>query len=137
MVKKYKSKFEGEVSKVLGKRAKYESTKIHFTQPAVERIYMPDWQIGENTFIETKGKLDLDTRKKMLWVIEQHPDKKFYMLFQNAHNRITKRSNTTYADWCDKNNIEWAHYPDGIPDHWFGTEINADQPSNRKRKRKC
>ena len=119
---KFKSKFEQIVSKVLGKRAQYEPDKIKFVQPAVDRTYIPDWKIGEHVYIETKGKLDLETRKKMVWVKEQHPQLKFYILFQNAFNRITKRSNTTYADWCDRNGFEWGHYPHGIPEHWFEQE---------------
>lgn len=135
---KFKSKFEQTVSKVLGNRAKYEPDKIRFVQPAVERTYIPDWKIGEHVYIETKGKLDLETRKKMVWVKDQHPHCKFYILFQNAFNRITKRSNTTYADWCDRNGFEWGHFPDGIPEHWFKVEEQTvvHQKDNRNPRRR-
>lgn len=116
---KYKSKFEQAVSKVLGKKVKYEPDKLKFTQPAVERTYIPDWKIKTGVYIETKGKLDLESRKKMVWVKEQYPEFTFYFLFQNAHNRLTKRSKTTYAEWAEKNGFQWAHFPDGIPNEWF------------------
>lgn len=129
----FKSKFEQAVSKVLGKRAKYEPDKLSFTQPAVERTYIPDWKIGETTYIETKGKLDLETRKKMVWVKEQYPHYTFYLLFQNAFNRINKRSNTTYADWAERNGFEWAHWPNGIPEEWFKDVFKI--PNRNKRRR--
>lgn len=119
---KFKSKFEQQIAGILGKRAEYEPDKLTFIQPAVERTYVPDWKIGDNTYIESKGKLDLETRKKMVWVKEQYPHCKFYILFQNAFNRITKRSNTTYAEWAERNGFEWGHFPNGIPPEWFNME---------------
>ena len=131
----FKSKFEQTVAQTLGKRAVYEPDVLPYEQPAVQRKYTPDWKIGEKTYIETKGKLDLETRKKMVWIKEAYPDYKFYFLFQNAHNRITKRSKTTYGEWATDNGFEWAHFPDGIPEEWFGeTIVHKNSSTNGKRR---
>lgn len=114
----YKSKFEAKVAKVLGKSAKYEADYIEFVQPEKRRKYLPDFKVGEKTYIEAKGKLDMETRKKHEWIKQQRPDITIYMLFQNAFNKIRKGSPTTYADWAEKVGIEWADFGMGIPKHW-------------------
>jgi hypothetical protein len=39
------------------------------------------------------------------------------MVFQNSKGKIRKGSKTTYADFCDKNNIVWADKT--IPTAWY------------------
>jgi len=106
---KYKSNFEAEVAAYYKNQLVYETKKIKFQQPAVDRTYNPDFTSPkiENLYIETKGKLSIDDRKKHLLLKEQHPDKEIVLLFQNANNKITRRSNTSYGDWCDTNGIIW------------------------------
>lgn len=116
---KFKSNFERQVRKLLPKWIKYEVSKVHFKQPEKDRIYNPDWTVRDNVFIETKGKLDLATRQKHLWIKQQHPEITVYFLFMNAFNRITKKSKTTYADWAEANGFEWADFKVGIPLHWI------------------
>lgn len=133
----YKSKFEATVAEVLGDRAEYEPDIIKFVQPAVDRKYIPDWKLRENVYIETKGKLDLETRKKMLWVKEQHPEITIYFLFQYANNKITKRSKTTYRDWCAKYGFECADFTqDGIPEHWFDNNNGYKETSKTTKRRR-
>lgn len=103
----YKSGFEMDVAAFYGKQVEYEPTVIPFVQPEVKRKYLPDFRIKENVFIETKGKLALEDRKKHLWIKEQHPEITIIFLFQNSQNKLTRRSNTTYGDWCDANQIPW------------------------------
>ena len=38
-------------------------------------------------------------------------------LFYNANQKIKKGSKTSYADWCDKKGIKWAHKH--IPREWL------------------
>jgi mannosyltransferase OCH1-like enzyme len=106
---KYKSNFEADVAAYYKDQLEYEVTKIKFQQPSVNRTYNPDFTPTkiENLFIETKGKLSMDDRKKHLLLKDQHPDKEIVLLFQNSNNKITRRSNTTYGDWCDANDIIW------------------------------
>ncbi len=130
---KYKSKFEAQIAAEIGDRVQYEPDKLKFVQPPAQRVYIPDWKIADGVYIESKGKFTLDDRKKMAWVKEQYPRYRFYLLFQNAYNRITKRSRTTYAEWAENNGFEWGHFPDGIPQHWFeqGETSFGNQKDNR------
>lgn len=90
---------------------KYEPDKFKYIQPAQERTYTPDFRTGRRKlYLEAKGKLDLDTRKKMLWFKESNPDIRIIFLFQNADNKLTKRSKTTYGEWATANGFEWLDY---------------------------
>lgn len=110
----FKSKLEEKVWAVLKKNfpsVKYEPQKYKFIQPEIERTYIPDFKTGRsNIYIEAKGKLDLDTRKKMLWFRDSNPNIRIVFLFQNPDNKITKRSKTTYAMWATDNGFEWLDF---------------------------
>jgi len=116
---RFKSLFEVLISKTLGSRATYEPDKFTYSIPATKHIYTPDFKLSEGAYIEGKGIWDAADRKKMLLVKAQYPEIRFYMLFQNAHKRLSKKSKTTYANWCDKHGLEWGHMPSGIPKHWL------------------
>lgn len=115
----FKSKFEQQVREALPNSVEYEPEALPFVQPAVKRKYIPDWKVRDGVFIETKGKLTAEDRKKMIWVKEQYPTYTFYMLFMNASNKIRKGSPTTYGDWASKSGFEWADFRDGIPKKWL------------------
>jgi hypothetical protein len=71
-------------------------------------VYNPDFIDHANkTIFETKGLFDAADRRKILAVIEQNPDWRVVLVFQNPQRRISKASKTTYAQWCDKNEVEW------------------------------
>jgi hypothetical protein len=108
----------------------YEPDKLPFVQPAVERYYVPDFKLGKDNYVEVKGRLTLEDRKKMLWVKEQHPDKLFRIIFGNGNNKITKKSRTTYLDWALENGFEAIDVKDPIPTHWF-----KEKDENRKPKK--
>lgn len=116
----YKSKFESEIAQKYPQLG-YEEDILHYIVPETKRKYVTDWKIRENVYIESKGKLTAEDRKKLLFVKEQHPEIKLYILFQNASNKITKRSKVTYAAWCEKNGIEWADWrtTKTIPEDWL------------------
>jgi hypothetical protein len=101
-------------------KAEYEKDKIAYLQPAKYRGYFPDWKIGPNTYIETKGRFTVYDRQKMLWVIQDNPGIKLYMLFQNAQVTLSKSSKTTYRMWCEKHGIECADISEiNIWRKWF------------------
>lgn len=109
----FKSKFESEVYKKLKRHykiCKYEPDKFDYIQPVIHRKYIPDFKMGRNLYIEAKGKLDLATRKKMIWFRDSNPHITIIFLFMNANNKITKRSKTTYAMWAEKNGFLWLDY---------------------------
>jgi hypothetical protein len=110
----FKSKLEEKVWAVLKKNfpsVKYEPNKFKFIQPEIERTYIPDFKTGRsNIFLEAKGKLDLETRKKMVWFRDSNPTIRIIFLFMNPDNKITKRSKTTYAMWATDNGFEWLDF---------------------------
>lgn len=110
----FKSKLEERVWETLKKNfpsVKYEPDKYKYVQPAMDRTYTPDFKTGrKKLYLEAKGKLDLETRKKMLWFKECNPDVRVIFLFQNPDNKLTKRSKTTYGMWAEANDFEWLDY---------------------------
>jgi hypothetical protein len=50
-------------------------------------------------------------------VRECHPELDIRFVFGNAQTRLSKRSATTYAAWCDKHGFKWAHKH--VPDEWL------------------
>ncbi len=106
----FRSGLEHEFSKLLIAKNinhSYEKHKLSFIQPESSHKYVPDFHLPDyNLFIETKGRLQSSERKKMLLVVEQHPDKNFLFVFGQPNNTISKTSKTTYTGWCKKNNIK-------------------------------
>lgn len=97
--------------------ATFEQHRLPFEQPAKRRHYTPDFVLPNGIVIETKGLFAAEDREKMLLVITQHPHLDIRMVFSNAKAKLRKGSSTTYASWCDKNGIRWAHKT--IPAEWL------------------
>ena len=99
----------------------YEEEKITYTIPETLHKYTPDFRIKKSNnrilYIETKGRWVTADRKKLKLVKEQHPELDIRILFQNAKNKISKKSKTTYGDYADKIGLPWAEKT--IPDSWF------------------
>ena len=113
-MQKYRSKFEKQFHEKIP-TLEFEKVKVKYEVPASIHTYTPDWNIpGTNIFFETKGRFDSDARKKMLLVIEQHPDKEFIMVFQNPKVSIGGRSKTTVADWCKKNGVRYMTVEEAV-----------------------
>ena len=120
----YRSKFEKKVvTKLKRNKVKfyYERERLYFIQAAVERSYLPDLYFPQtNIYVEIKGRFKLEDRKKHLWLREGTKyDIRF--CFQNAKVKISKRSKTTYADWCDKYNFKWCEKD--IPKKWMKKNV--------------
>lgn len=115
--KGFRSKFELDVSKWFEENkleVVYEPCKVKYTVPESLHSYTPDFQpkASGTIFFEAKGYFSVADRKKMLHVIKANPEMVFKMILQNSSMKISKRSKTTYADWCDKNKIEWVDWKD-------------------------
>ncbi len=122
-VSKFKSKFEQNIASVLRRRKVkfgYEVTTFPFVQPEIQRKYTPDFYFPKtDIYVESKGKLTIEDRKKLLWVKQAYPDLRIVLLFMRATNPIRKGSKTTYGDWATANGFEWADWADGIPESWY------------------
>nr|WMM95260.1 endodeoxyribonuclease I [Methylophilales phage MEP432] len=96
----------------------FEETKLKYIKPVKTHTYTPDFYLPkQKIFIETKGLFTSADRQKMKLVKEQHPDKDIRFIFSNSKSRISKKSKTTYAMWCDKYGFKWADKH--IPKEWL------------------
>ena len=120
MKARYRSKFEKiVVEKIKRKKIKYkyEEYIIKFVQPEINRTYLPDLYFPKtDIFIELKGVLTLDDRKKHLW-IQQQTNYDVRFCFMNANNKIRKGSKTKYSDWCEANDFIWCEKE--VPLDWM------------------
>ena len=116
---RFRSLFEILISNTLGDKVTYETDTFDFVEPAKKRKYTPDFKLSDTAYIEAKGIFDSSDRIKMKLMKEQYPNVTFYMLFQNAHKKLSKSSKTSYAMWCEKNGFQWAHMASGIPQEWL------------------
>jgi len=115
---KFRSGLEKQVAELLKElsvKFEYESTKVPYE---LQCNYTPDFLLPNGVYLETKGQFTSEDRRKMLAVKKQHPELDIRMVFQAPFNKISKRSKTTYAQWCEKNGIQWAPYH-SIPLEWL------------------
>ena len=95
----------------------YEDQVIHYVKPEKVARYTPDFVLENNIIIEVKGRFLTADRQKHLLVKKQHPDKDIRFVFSRSKERISKKSKTTYADWCTKHGFKFAD--EKIPDEWL------------------
>ncbi len=115
---KFRSGLEEKVADLLeglGVSYQYESEKLSYT---IEHNYTPDFVLPNYVYLETKGYWDAADRRKVLAVKRANPDIDLRMVFQSPFNKISKKSKTTYAQWCDKHDIPWTAYHN-IPLEWL------------------
>lgn len=122
----YRSGLEVAVGALLataGIAAQYESFRVPYTVPEKAHTYTPDWLLPNGIVLETKGIWETEDRQKHLLVRQQHPDLDIRMVFSNAKAKLRKGSPTTYAMFCDKHGILWAHKVP--PTSWLTEPVNA------------
>ena len=115
---KYRSGLEEKLADLLtelGVAFEYESTKIPYT---IQHNYYPDFILPNNVHLEAKGYWEPADRRKVLAVKRDNPDLDLRMVFQSPFNTISKKSKTTYAQWCDKHDIPWTSWAN-IPLKWL------------------
>lgn len=95
----------------------YESEKVPFIQPAKKRTYTPDFFLPNGIVIESKGRFLTADRQKHKLIKEQYPDLDLRFVFSRSSTRLSKRSKTTYARWCDSNGFLYADRL--IPQAWL------------------
>ena len=95
----------------------FEELVINYTKPARVSKYTPDFVLENGIIIESKGRFLTADRQKHILVKSQHPELDIRFVFSNSKTKISKRSKTTYADWCIKNGFLYADKE--IPDAWL------------------
>jgi hypothetical protein len=78
--------------------------------------YTPDFRIGKNIYIETKGRFTSSNRSAMVDFLRSHPDFDLRFLF-GADNFLTANHRTRYSDWCDSIGVKYAIKE--IPKEWI------------------
>lgn len=114
---KFRSIFESDLAKSLKSskvKFEYETQKLQYV---LRKTYTPDFILPNGVYIEAKGVLTPADRTKMRAVKEQHPNLDIRFVFQNANNKLSKHSKTTYAQWADRHGFPWAHKR--IPKEWL------------------
>ena len=115
---KYRSNLEKNIADLLeglGVSFQYESEKLGYT---IEHTYCPDFVLPNYTYLEAKGYWDAKDRRKILAVKRDNPSIDLRTVFQSPYNKISKKSKTTYAQWCDKHNIPWTAFHE-VPLEWL------------------
>ena len=115
----YRSGLEEKVAAQLdGLSISYQYEKVKLKYVVNEtRTYTPDFLLPNGIIIESKGRFVAADRKKHLLVKQQHPDLDIRFVFSNSKAKISKGSNTSYGDWCDKNGFLYADKL--IPEEWL------------------
>jgi hypothetical protein len=121
----YRSRLEEKLARwfeLNGHQFEYETLKLNYTLSA---NYYPDFILPNGVILEAKGYFKPEDRRKMLAVKKQHPDLDIRLVFQAPYNTLTKKSQTTYAKWAEKNGFLWAA-SHAIPLDWFDAPINGN-----------
>ena len=115
---KFRSNLERNIADLLtglGVSYEYESEKLSYT---IEHNYTPDFVLPNYTYLEAKGYWAPEDRRKILAVKKSNPEVDIRMVFQSPYNTISKKSKTTYAQWCERHDIPWSSYQE-IPIEWL------------------
>lgn len=86
----------------------FEYEKMRISYVPKPKTYTPDFVLSNGIIIETKGRFLASDRAKHLLIKQQHPNLDIRFVFTNPKQRISKRSKTTYADWCKKHGFKYA-----------------------------
>lgn len=70
--------------------------------------YTPDFVLENGIIIETKGRFVSKDRMKHKDIRKQFPDLDIRFVFSNPNQKIGKRSSTTYAIWCEREDFLYA-----------------------------
>ena len=115
---RFRSGLERQIADLLNKYNvvfEYETLKVPYT---IEHEYNPDFILENGNVLEAKGYFDPADRRKILAVVKQNPELNLKMIFQDPNKKISKRSKTSYAAWCDKHGIQWCSYAK-LPIDWI------------------
>tara|TARA_Y100001937_G_scaffold104947_1_gene145376 strand:- start:10741 stop:11085 length:345 start_codon:yes stop_codon:yes gene_type:complete len=112
-----RSNLETDVADLLSQMKldwEYEGESFKYT---IDHKYTPDFKVN-NIYLECKGYFKPADRRKMLAVKRDNPDLDIRFVFQAPHNKISKKSKTTYAVWAEKHGFPWCAYY-AIPVNWL------------------
>lgn len=110
----WRSGLEDQTAGDLDKRGipyRYEDVKLRYERPPSSHTYLPDFVLDNGIVVETKGRFELDDRKKHLWIKNQHPDLDIRFIFTRSQSPLKKGAKSSYADWCKKYGFIFSDAP--------------------------
>ena len=108
-----------------GVRFEYEPGDIAYTIPEKKKHYKLDFLLTNGIIVEGKGEFTSKEREKFKLLKERYPDIDIRFVFSRPTARIGKKSQTTYAMWCDALGYKYAKAL--VPQAW------KDEPLDKKR----
>lgn len=93
----------------------YEPFRIPYLKQT--GFYTPDIILDNGVIIEIKGLFLPEDRNKHLLIKKQYPNILIHFVFQNSRARLSKKSRTTYAEWCEKHGFPYSERT--IPYEWI------------------
>lgn len=132
----FRSKFEYIINRQLieaGMKFDYEGecNTVYYIKPVEVKRYVADFLLANGIIVECKGFFDAQDRKKHVLIKEQYPELDIRILFMNSGNKLSKRSRTTYAEWCEKVGIPYADKM--IPESWLKEKKSKKELAEIKR----
>lgn len=119
----YRSGLEKTIAQQIrekGLQVQYEAEKIVYSIPTSLHTYTPDFKVPTQRgffYVESKGRLLVDDRKKHILIKTQFPKIDIRFVFSNSKQKLYKGSPTSYADWCVKHGFKYADKV--IPEEWL------------------
>lgn len=116
----YRSGLEQRIAQELddaGIAYEYEKSVITYIKPQKSARYTPDFVLPNGIVIESKGRFLTADRQKHLLLQQQYPDLDLRFVFSRSKEKLSKKSKTTYAAWCEKHGFTYADV--SIPDSWL------------------
>lgn len=126
LVAGFRSGLEDQLAEQLranGIDAEYETVTLEYV-PDKPKKYTPDFVLPNGIVVESKGRFVTADRTKHRLVKKQHPDLDIRFVFSNSRSRISKQSQTTYADWCRLQGFLFADRY--IPAEWLQESPNRN-----------
>lgn len=114
---KFRSRLEVDLAQQLeraGVKYQYETIRLPYIRKC---SYTPDFILPNGIVLEAKGWFRSADRSKLVLVKRSSPWVDIRLVFQNAKNRLTKKTQTTYAEWSVKNGFPFAEKL--IPVDWL------------------
>lgn len=131
----FRSDFELKLSAALsaaGSKAEYETLRVPYQKEP--STYTPDLLLPNGIIVEAKGRFLPSDRSKHLLIREQHPGLDIRFVFYRANERLSARSNTSYAQWCEKHGFLWADK--AVPAAWLTEPDKEVSNEYRKQQRR-
>jgi hypothetical protein len=113
----FRSDLELHIYTTAKKHRKKLEFEPHFIPYIIKGNYLPDFLLPNGIYVEAKGRLDAASMRKMRCVKASNPKLDIRFVFQNANQKLNKRSKLKHWEWAEKYGFPWAEGT--IPLEWF------------------